>query len=105
MDVPVDSLHRKTGGDLSQSLLHREVLGPQGIGDIASVVFRDRFGCWGSSSRSSPRPARATAARCSPASLAADDRSREVTPKTSPDGRRSRRSGSISLVYWRIIVQ
>lgn len=47
MDVAADSLHRATGGDLSQSLLHREVLGPNGIGDIASIVFRDRFGCWG----------------------------------------------------------
>lgn len=47
MDVAADSLHRATGGNLSQSLLHREVLGPNGIGDVASVVFRDRFGCWG----------------------------------------------------------
>lgn len=47
MDVPVDSLYRATGGDLSRSLLHREVLGPNGIGDVASIVFRDRFGCWG----------------------------------------------------------
>ena len=46
MEVPVDSLHRATDGDLSKSLLHREVLGPNGIGDVASLVFRDRFGCW-----------------------------------------------------------
>jgi len=44
---PVDSLHRATGGDPAQSLLHREVLGPAGIGDIATIVFRDRFGLWG----------------------------------------------------------
>ena len=47
MDVPVDSLHRATGGDLSKSLLHRKVLGPNGLGDVASIVFRDRLGCWG----------------------------------------------------------
>ena len=47
MDTPVASLYRATAGDLSQSQLHREVLGPNGVGDIAYVVFRDRFGCWG----------------------------------------------------------
>ena len=36
-----------TGGDLSRSLLWRELLGGYGIVDVASVVFRDRFGCWG----------------------------------------------------------
>jgi hypothetical protein len=47
MSVPVDSLHRVTGGEPGQSLLHREVLGQHGIGDIASLVFRDARGCWG----------------------------------------------------------
>jgi DNA-binding CsgD family transcriptional regulator len=47
MDASVDSLHRATAGDLTQSLLHREFLGANGIGDTASMVFRDRFGCWG----------------------------------------------------------
>jgi DNA-binding CsgD family transcriptional regulator len=42
----VDSLHRATGGDLSRSLLWREVLVRHGIGDVASAVFRDRYGCW-----------------------------------------------------------
>lgn len=45
--LPADSLIRATGGDTSRSLLHRELLGPHGIGDVASVAFRDRFGCWG----------------------------------------------------------
>jgi DNA-binding CsgD family transcriptional regulator len=47
LEVPADSLVRATGSDTSRSLLHRELLGPSGIGDVASVVFRDRFGCWG----------------------------------------------------------
>jgi DNA-binding CsgD family transcriptional regulator len=46
MDAPVASLYQATDGDPGQSLLHREVLGPAGIGDIASIVFRDRFGIW-----------------------------------------------------------
>jgi DNA-binding CsgD family transcriptional regulator len=46
MDVPVASLYQATDGDPAQSLLYREVLGPAGIGDIASIVFRDRFGIW-----------------------------------------------------------
>ena len=46
MDVPVASLYQATGGDPAQSLLYREVLGPAGIGDIASVVFGDRYGIW-----------------------------------------------------------
>jgi DNA-binding CsgD family transcriptional regulator len=46
MDAPVASLYLATGGDPAKSLLHREVLGPSGIGDIASIVFRDRFGIW-----------------------------------------------------------
>lgn len=46
MAVPVASLYQATGGEPAQSLLHREVLGPAGIGDIASIVFRDRFGIW-----------------------------------------------------------
>jgi DNA-binding CsgD family transcriptional regulator len=47
MDQPASSLHRATDGDLTQSLLHREVLGQAGVGDIASLVFRDRLGLWG----------------------------------------------------------
>lgn len=46
MNAPVASLYQATGGDPANSLLHRELLGPAGIGDIASVVFRDRFGIW-----------------------------------------------------------
>jgi DNA-binding CsgD family transcriptional regulator len=46
MSVPVDSLDRATEGQRTQSLLHRESLGPGGIGDVASLVFRDIHGCW-----------------------------------------------------------
>jgi DNA-binding NarL/FixJ family response regulator len=46
MKSPVASLYGATGGNPGQSLLHREILGPAGIGDIASLVFRDRFGIW-----------------------------------------------------------
>ena len=44
---PVARLHEATGGDLSRSLLWRELLSRYGITDVASVVFRDQFGCWG----------------------------------------------------------
>jgi DNA-binding CsgD family transcriptional regulator len=43
----VGLLREATGGDLSRSLLWRELLRRYGIGDVASSVFRDRFGCWG----------------------------------------------------------
>jgi DNA-binding CsgD family transcriptional regulator len=46
MDSPVASLYQATDGDPAKSLLYREVLGPAGVGDIASIVFRDRFGMW-----------------------------------------------------------
>jgi DNA-binding CsgD family transcriptional regulator len=40
-------LQEATGGDPSRSLLWRDLLDGYGISDIASLVFRDRFGCWG----------------------------------------------------------
>ena len=43
----VASLHEATGGALSQSLMWRELLCRYGVTDIASSVYRDRFGCWG----------------------------------------------------------
>ena len=45
--APVALLQEATGGDPSRSLLWRDLLDSYGIGDIASLVFRDRFGCWG----------------------------------------------------------
>lgn len=41
------SLSAATGGELSGSLLWRELLARYGIGDVASSVFRDQFGVWG----------------------------------------------------------
>lgn len=45
--APVALLDEATGGDLSQSLVWRELLVRHGVRDVASAVFRDRFGCWG----------------------------------------------------------
>ncbi|MEO7942668.1 MAG: helix-turn-helix transcriptional regulator [Marmoricola sp.] len=41
------TLQGATGGRPEQSLLWREHLAGLGILDVASVVFTDRFGCWG----------------------------------------------------------
>lgn len=40
------SLYEATGGELGRSLLWRDLLDAYGIGDVASVVYADRFGCW-----------------------------------------------------------
>jgi DNA-binding CsgD family transcriptional regulator len=45
--APVATLRGATGGDPARSRLWREMLGAHGVHDIASCVFRDRFGCWG----------------------------------------------------------
>jgi DNA-binding CsgD family transcriptional regulator len=47
LNPPVASLHQVTGGDLARSLLWRDLLCRYQVTDIASSVFRDRFGCWG----------------------------------------------------------
>ena len=47
LDAGAESLHRATSGRLDRSLLHREVLADLGIGDVATVVFRDQHGLWG----------------------------------------------------------
>jgi len=41
------SLSAATGDDLSLSLMWRELLRRYQVRDIASSVYRDRFGCWG----------------------------------------------------------
>lgn len=41
------TLQAATGGRLEQSLIWREHLAGLGIVDVFSVVFTDRFGCWG----------------------------------------------------------
>ncbi|MEU4116060.1 helix-turn-helix transcriptional regulator [Kitasatospora sp. NPDC028055] len=47
LSAPVASLHQATGGDLERSLMWRDLLRHYQVTDIASSVFRDRFGCWG----------------------------------------------------------
>lgn len=44
---PVGRLDAGTGGHLDRSLLWRELLSEYSVTDVASVVFADRFGCWG----------------------------------------------------------
>lgn len=44
--APVGRLADATGGDLGRSLMWRELLCGYGVTDVASVVLRDRFGCW-----------------------------------------------------------
>ena len=46
MITPVASLRQATGGDLARSLMWRDLLRRYQIGDIATSVHRDRFGCW-----------------------------------------------------------
>ncbi len=45
-EPPVGLLHQTTGGDLSRSRVWRELLAGYDVVDVASVAFRDRFGCW-----------------------------------------------------------
>jgi DNA-binding NarL/FixJ family response regulator len=41
------TLSDAVGGCLSKSLMWRAILSRYGIGDVASAVFADQFGCWG----------------------------------------------------------
>jgi DNA-binding CsgD family transcriptional regulator len=43
----VGLLAQDTGGELGRSLVWQDLLSEHGVCDAASVVFRDRFGCWG----------------------------------------------------------
>jgi len=47
LETTAESLHRATSGHPDLSLLHRELLAGIGVGDIATVVFRDQNGLWG----------------------------------------------------------
>lgn len=44
---PAGSLAQRTGGDLARSVLWRGILRRHDIGDTASTVFADAYGCWG----------------------------------------------------------
>ncbi len=46
-DPPVALLRDRTGGRPDRSLLWRDLLSAADVTDVASMVFRDRFGCWG----------------------------------------------------------
>ena len=46
LDVPAALLRAATGDRCERSLVWREMLAGYGVNDVASVVFRDRFGCW-----------------------------------------------------------
>ena len=43
----VGTLRQATAGDPSQSLMWRGILSRYGIGDVASMVFANRYGIWG----------------------------------------------------------
>ncbi len=47
LDGAAARLHAATGGDLARSRMWREALQDHGVVDVASSVYRDRFGCWG----------------------------------------------------------
>ena len=40
-------LRRASGDDPSRDLVWSQLLAAHGVSDVASLVFRDRFGCWG----------------------------------------------------------
>ncbi|HEY5986232.1 MAG TPA: helix-turn-helix transcriptional regulator [Streptosporangiaceae bacterium] len=44
---PAGLLTEAVDGDLARSHVWREVMGRYGIGDVASAVFADQYGCWG----------------------------------------------------------
>jgi DNA-binding CsgD family transcriptional regulator len=44
---PAGLLREAVGGELARSRIWREVLSRYQIGDVASAVFADQFGCWG----------------------------------------------------------
>ena len=45
-DAGVALLSGATDGDLTRSLIWRELLARHDVSDVASVVFRDAYGCW-----------------------------------------------------------
>lgn len=47
LDVSVALLRAATGEQREHSLVWREMLASYGVNDVASLVFRDQFGCWG----------------------------------------------------------
>ena len=46
LEAPVALLRLATGDQPERSLVWQEMLASYGVNDVASLVFRDRFGCW-----------------------------------------------------------
>lgn len=46
LSAPVACLHAATNGHPEQALVWRELMAGYHVNDVASMVFRDRFGCW-----------------------------------------------------------
>lgn len=44
---PIGLLTVATGGDVGRSRVWREVVSRDGVGDVASMIFADQYGCWG----------------------------------------------------------
>ncbi len=47
IETPVALLRESTGGHMERSLIWRDMLSHFEVTDVASVVFRCRYGCWG----------------------------------------------------------
>lgn len=47
LNGPIATLHDASKGDLARSFVWSEVLSSYAVTDVASMVFRDRHGCWG----------------------------------------------------------
>jgi len=47
LDSPVGLLRAATGDHPERSLVWRDLMANYDVDDVASLVFRDRFGCWG----------------------------------------------------------
>lgn len=47
LETPVALLHASTGGHKERSIVWRDMLSRFGVTDVASLVFRCRYGCWG----------------------------------------------------------
>lgn len=47
LKTPVALLHAETDGHLERSRVWRDMLSQFGVTDVASLVFRCRYGCWG----------------------------------------------------------
>ncbi len=47
IDTPVALLRELTAGDMDRSLVWRDMLSRFGVIDVATLVFRCRYGCWG----------------------------------------------------------